>query len=137
MLKFTQIINYYYILKQGTALFFSRLFEQLYIRIYLFVLLAINLGNWILARYIDSQIDEKMIALHYNVDFGFDYYGNTKKIYIIPLLGLLIIVVNSLLFNSVNEYKDRKFLSHLLLGSAILVNIILLASTTIVYLINF
>jgi hypothetical protein len=137
MLKFSQIFNYYYILKQKNGIFFSKLFSETYIKIYLSIALVINVGNWIFARYIDAQIDEKMIALHYNVDFGFDYYGRTAKIYIIPFLGILIIIVNSLLFNSVNVYRDRKFLSHLLLASAILINIILLASTATVYLINF
>lgn len=137
MLKLAQFINYYYLLIEGFKNFFTKLFELVYIRVYLVFLISVNLSTWIFARYIDSNIDEKMIALHYSVDFGIDYYGNTSKIYVIPFLGLFIIVINSLLFNSISVYKDRRFLSHLLLSSAMVVNLILLASITMIYLINF
>lgn len=137
MLKFADLFNYFYLIKQAVHDFFAKLFEFTYIRIYLAILMSLNLIIWIFSRYIDLQIDEKMIALHYSVDFGIDYYGNMGKIYVIPFLGLFIIAINSMVFNSVLGYKDRRFLSHLLLSSAIVVNLILLASTTMIYLINF
>lgn len=137
MLKIADLFNYFYLIKQQVYDFFSKLFEFTYIRIYLAILLSLNLAIWIFSRYIDLQIDEKMIALHYSVDFGIDYYGSVGKIYVIPFLGLFIIAINSMVFNSVLGYKDRRFLSHLLLSSAIIVNLILLASTTMIYLINF
>ncbi len=113
------------------------LFSYLYIKIYFIFLLLINLLIWLTSFSIDSKIDGNQIALHYNVDFGIDYYGDKNKIYIIPLLGFIIILVN--LFFLINMYKsrDRKFISHVLLTSALVSNIILLIAIISVYLINF
>lgn len=108
-----------------------------FIRIYLVILLIFNGIIWYSAIYIDTHIKEERIALHYNVDFGIDYYGNTNKIYIIPLLGILIILINVFLLSNISGYKDRKFIAHLLLSAALLANLILFTAIISIYLINF
>ena len=86
------------------------------------------------SRYIYQKSDR--IALHYNVDFGIDYYGSVNKLFILPLLGLVIFVVNVVLFSIVRNQKDRKFIGHILCAVAVLANLILLVGIASVYLIN-
>ena len=84
------------------------------------------------------------MILHYNVDFGIDLIGNVRQIYIIPLIGLVIVLFNLILLsfayrkNIAPERRDAdKFLANLLLGSALFANFILLFSVASIYLINF
>lgn len=108
-----------------------------YIRIYLIFLLIINSLEWLFARFIYFEVDGERMALHYNVDFGIDFYGEKEKIFNIPKIGLLIIVVNMLLFILAAKIKRRKFIGHVLFSQAIICNIILLLSLGLIYLVNF
>ena len=126
-----------YIAKDAIKHFFVSIFGFTYIIVYLFISILLNVAIWVLARFILTQIDSNMLALHYTVGFGIDYYDNAAKIFIIPLIGLFVILVNSLLYSMLSGHKDRRFLSHILFITAIFVNIILLSSAASVYLINF
>ena len=54
------------------------------------------------------------IFLHYNIIFGVDLIGDWWKIYLIPLAGLLVILLNY--FFSLMLYSVDKFLARLLSG---------------------
>lgn len=111
--------------------------SPVYIKAYLIFLTIINLFIWSTAYYINSKIDNERMALHYNVDFGIDYYDSSEKIYIIPFLGLIIILINSFIGIITNEYRDRRFISHILFSAALISNIVLTAAIASIYLINF
>ena len=117
----------------------SEFINFLFVKVYLGFMLAVNSLVWILAIYIFARIDQPMMALHYSVDFGIDHYGQSKNIFIIPVLGLIFIFFNIALLLVVGLYnkRDIKFLTHLLLVSALIANIMLLAAVISVYLINF
>lgn len=123
--------------KKDLKIIFFVSLKQFHIRVYLAISVFINALIWIVVRYIDSEIDTKQMALHYNVESGIDYYGATEKIYIIPLLGILVFFVNFFLFTIFSRHKDRRFISHILLSMVVIVNIILLIGAISVYLINF
>ena len=112
-------------------------FELLYVKVYLIILIILNLFSWFTSYYINLKIDNDRMALHYNVDFGIDYYDDSEKIYIIPLLGLIIILINTTIGIVINDYKDRRFISHILFSAALVSNIILMAAISSIYLINF
>jgi hypothetical protein len=132
-----KLVNFYYLARQKIAESLSQVWSSRFVRIYLFLLLIINIFIWIGARYVAVVVDANQIALHYSVGFGIDYYGDTEKIYIIPLLGLLIIFLNLILFSMVGNYKDKNFIAHVLFAGAIVANIILLISILSIYIINF
>ena len=113
------------------------LLSYFYIKIYLVILFLLNISIWALSFFIDSRIEGQQIALHYNVDFGIDFYGDKNNIYIIPVLGLLIIIINFCLIASVSRSRDRRFISHVLMITSMVTNIILLTAVISVYLINF
>lgn len=113
------------------------LFSFTYIKLYFGFIFFVNFLIWITSFSIDSKIEGQQIALHYNVDFGIDYYGDKNKIYIVPLLGLIIVFINFIFLTSVYRSRDRKFIAHVLLTSALVSNIILLIAIISIYLINF
>lgn len=108
-----------------------------YIKVYLICLAIINFSIWGMAFFIDSRVDNQQMALHYNVDFGIDYYGDKNKIYIIPILGIMIVLINFILLTSMSRSRDRRFIAHVLMSGALIANIILLTAIISVYLINF
>jgi hypothetical protein len=116
--------------------FIIEFWSHLYAKIYSVVLLITILANWLMAFYIDYHIKDSQIALHYNVDFGIDYYGNINQIYIIPVLGVLIAFFNLIILIISYQHKDRHIIAHILLSAAEIVNIILLIALVSLYLIN-
>ena len=106
----------------------------IYVRIYLAILICVNFLNWMVAIFINKNVSQELVFLHYNVDFGVDLIGNAPRVYIIPLLGFIIILVNFVLLIFI--YKHSKFIAHLLLSAALMANLFLLAAIASVYLIN-
>ena len=115
------------------------LLSHLYIRIYLIALICINSLIWLLSYIINIQhINQGLIILHYNVNFGVNLIGNAKKIYIVPILGLIIFVNNFFVLLGIYKFgQDKKFFGHLLLVSAVISNLLLLMAVISLYLINF
>jgi hypothetical protein len=107
------------------------------IQIYSVILAVLNVIIWIATRYIFLVVGANQMALHYSVGFGIDYYGDAKLIYIIPLLGLFVILLNLALYIIVSNFKDKNFIAHILFASAMVVNFILLIAAYSVYIINF
>lgn len=105
------------------------------VRFYLLLLFVLNIINWFLAYYVNRNVSQNLVVLHYNVNLGVNLIGNVTDIYIIPALGLAFIAINFLLL--LNLYRKGRFLIHLLFSSSVLVNIFLIASTISIYLINF
>ncbi|MEK7580180.1 MAG: hypothetical protein AAB465_00995 [Patescibacteria group bacterium] len=64
------------------------------------------------------------VPLHYNFIFGIDSVGNWKKLFLLPLIGLIILVFNNLLANFFYR-SGRKFLFILLISSSALIQLIL------------
>lgn len=131
-LKLLNIIHFGRLNGQEMILNFLSFF---YARVYLAVLLGLNLLNWFAAYAINKNVSQNLIVLHYNIDFGVNLIGGAKKIYLIPLLGLIIILINFILLAVI--HRQSKFIVHLLLSGAILANLFLLAGLASLYLINF
>lgn len=134
---FAKIANLYYQQKQLIKDYFVNAISDTYIKIYILILVLLNIGIWVFSYIVKYKINEDQIALHYNVDFGIDYYGDINKIFVIPLLGTIIIFVNFILYTTVSYSKDRKYIAHILCSTALTANIILLTAVTLIYLINF
>ncbi|MEA3398307.1 MAG: hypothetical protein U9R06_01025 [Patescibacteria group bacterium] len=137
MLFAEKLYNLIYSAKQKISDYFFDFFSYLFFKVYLFTLLIINIFLWLAANYINKNIDSEKIALHYNVDFGINLIGHPKKVYIIPLLGIIFIILNLLILFCIRKNKDRIFIAHILLACALASNLILLVAITTVYLINF
>lgn len=112
-----------------------------YIRIYLLLILAVNLFIWLIAYFIyininHSSTNNNLIILHYNTDFGIDLIGNIKKIFIFPLISIIIAFINVFLTSLFTKHKHGKFIAHLLLLICVIISLFLSLSLMSIYLIN-
>jgi len=128
-------LNFLYVSRAKLAEAALYLIGLVFVRVYLSLLAALNILNWLLAYYVNKNVSQNLVVLHYNVNLGVNLIGQARDIYIIPTLGLSFIVINFLLL--LNIYHKNKFVVHLLLGFSLLVNLFLIASTSAIYLINF
>ena len=113
------------------------IFKFFYIRFYLILIFSLNIFLWFFTYYIVSNSHNDLIILHYNVNFGVDLIGNANKLFIMPLLSLIISLINIILIFSFSKRKDFKFITHLLLFPCILINLFLFVAIYSIYLINF
>ncbi len=105
--------------------------------IFLISFLLVNSLCWYAAFKLNKYAEGSQIALHYSVDAGIDYYGESKNIFILPFLGLVVFFVNLIVFVISFKHKDKSFISYLLFVSAVLVNVVLLTAITSIYFVNF
>ncbi|NTU99422.1 hypothetical protein HGA64_05480 [Candidatus Falkowbacteria bacterium] len=102
-----------------------------YIRIYFAAILILNIADWVVAVALKYNATQDQIVLHYNVDFGVDLYGDSGRVFLLPLLGLIIFLTNSLLV--VNANKHDRGVSHGLMAVATLCNFLLLIAQISLY----
>ncbi|MCK4745261.1 hypothetical protein KAS41_04325 [Candidatus Parcubacteria bacterium] len=96
-----------------------------------FASLLLNLIIWIYC-FLNISMGDALIYLHYNIYFGVDFIGAWHKIFIIPIFGLIILLINY--YISIQIYLKNKFVSYILAGSALFAQFILLfASIAIVW----
>jgi|SaaInlStandDraft_4_1057021.scaffolds.fasta_scaffold128846_1 hypothetical protein len=93
----------------------------------------LNLGIWI-ALHTSIKPSLEPVYLHYNIYFGIDLIGEWYRIYIIPLTGLIIILVNYLA--GAIMYSSKKVLSYLVVIFAIPVNLFLALAAILLAFIN-
>ncbi len=132
---FTKLLSHFHLNRYKFTEYILGLFGFLYIRVYLIIIISLILLNWLFAYTININVSQDLVVLHYNVDFGVNLIGNVKQLYVVPLMGLVVFIINFILSAFLN--KQDKFFSHLLLGAAVLVNLFLLAAIASVYLVNF
>jgi len=137
MFKGINLTDYLYELRKDAKSAFFSVSAFASVKIYLSVSALLNILIWLSARFIKKATGTEQIALHYNVDFGIDYYDDAGKIFIIPVLGLIIVLFNYFVAMLVSQNKDAVMIFHILFASALLVNVVLLAAIVSVYLINF
>lgn len=135
LFNFSRLLDGLYEARRRLATLITELLGFAYIKIYLAGILVINLANWLFAGYINRRVSQDLVVLHYNIDFGVNLIGSVRQIYLIPLLGLLIFLLNFILIGYL--YKNERFAAHLLLAGALTVNLFLLGALAALYLVNF
>ncbi len=99
----------------------------------LFLSVLLNIFIWIFL--IQNQKENGYpIILHYNLFFGVDYLGNYEKIYLIPLSGSIVIIVNSILGHLL--YLKEKLAVYFLVFIIFIVQIFLLINSYLIIKIN-
>jgi len=108
-----------------------------FIRSLLIVALIVNILDWAGATLLYRALGDNLTVLHYNVNFGIDLIGPRRQVFINPLLGLIFLILNFSLVLFLAKNKHFRFSAHVLLNTAVVVNILLLLAIFSVYLINF
>jgi len=112
--------------------------EDLIVKISFVVSAVINIIIW-LALYVKLnnfayQTEYGQIFLHYNVYFGVDNIGVWYKAFIIPVLGLFVIIFNNIL--GYTFYLKDRLISYVLVISQAVMQVALLAAAIFVILLN-
>lgn len=91
----------------------------------------VNLFIWLILFFKIAPQDTPII-LHYNIYFGIDVLDQWYKIYLIPTLGLILIVFN-LAINLI-IYKQEKLATYFLSAASLFVQVLLVFATVCIIL---
>jgi len=97
--------------------------------------LIVNVANWALIAFFNRPVDFPII-LHYNVYFGVDVIGDWWQVYLMPLIGLLILLVNAILGYLFYQQKER-IVAHLLMLASFVAQIGISIAVASLLLINY
>jgi len=95
--------------------------------------LILNIGLFLFFLFFIRQ-NNIPIVLHYNVNWGVDYLGEVKNIFILPVAGLFILLLNG--FLAINLWGKNKILSYFFTAITLLVQFFLVISGIALYIIN-
>lgn len=87
--------------------------------------LLVNIITFLIIRYKLEGNSENSVALKYNIISGVEWFGQGKNLYLIPVVGFFILLINYVLFNSLKN--TEAFLATLTIFAALIVQIILLS----------
>jgi len=103
----------------------------------LIVIAFFQLLAWSQALLIRRSLTGDFLVLHYNVDFGIDLVGSPTKIFIYPLVGLGILLLNFILAVIIGRRSQGQLATNLLLLGAAVFGLFLSLALLSIYLINF
>jgi len=116
--------------------FFTQEYFRNAILLWLLILsFLVNLTNVVSLVTLVKPVDFPII-LHYNVYFGVDVLDSWEKVYIMPLIGFFLFIVNTLLGIYFYKQKER-IASHVLAIANLMVQLSLLVASVGIILINY
>ncbi len=104
-------------------------------RIIILTAFSLNIAAWYVAYLINRSETTGLTILNYKVDFGITYADSPQFAYVIPVLGLIIIIANSLIAVSLSRFS--RYLSLLLLYATLFNGLVLALAAGFVYFLNF
>lgn len=101
--------------------------------------LLVNLLIWTFLYWQFSQIiadnpTKTTLPLHYNVFFGIDLYAKWYRIFVLPLIGLLILIANFIIAQLI--YSHKQILSYFLIFTALSCQLALAVAGLLIVIIN-
>lgn len=108
-------------------------FENITNRILIISSLALNIGLFLFFYFFIKQ-NNIPIVLHYNVNWGVDYLGEVKSLFILPVVGIIIFLLNGSL--AIKLWKNNRILSYFLTVVIFLTHFFLVINGIALYLIN-
>jgi len=109
----------------------SKLYRRTTIVSGVLLLMTLALPVW---KILPISGDNPYIPLHYNVYMGIDESGPWQRVFVLPAIGLVLLVVNSIL--QVVFYKREKVLSTFFAVATVATEAILLVSMVLIVLLN-
>jgi len=84
--------------------------------------------------YFKIEPQAEPVALRYTVYFGIDLIGPWWYVYLIPLIGLIILVIN--FTGAYLIYLNTKILAHLIILAATIIQVLLVILSILIHLLN-
>lgn len=113
--------------------FFNSYHRDKFVRINLFFSLFVNILIWLWLSLASRDFAE-LIPLHYNIYFGIDLLGYWYQIFLLPLSGLVIFLLNFWL--GLIIYQKEKILGHFLAGAGSVIQVLIALGSVFIVLIN-
>lgn len=112
------------------------IFRDKFFQIALGLSLIINAGIWAFLYLKFSPLggSENVLPLHYNIYFGVDLIGEWSRVFIMPLVGVIFIVINFLIADII--YLRDKVIGYFLAGTGLLAQLLLFGAAFMVAMIN-
>lgn len=111
------------------------LYHDTKIRGFTITALVLNVAVWTGSIFINTRVSEDVIALHHNIYFGVTLIGSPRQVYLVPVLGLCIIVFNLMIARLVG--RRERFFIYLFAATSLVVQFFLLLGIGSIILINF
>ncbi|PIP27362.1 MAG: hypothetical protein COX30_02270 [Candidatus Moranbacteria bacterium CG23_combo_of_CG06-09_8_20_14_all_39_10] len=123
-------------LNQKIRSFFQQEYFQSHIVFWLLILsLVANIIDWLILKIWIKPVDFSII-LHYNVYFGVDQIGSYRQVYLLPMIGLILFIINLVL--SMFFYGQKKRIaSYILLMATLMIQFSLIVASMSQILINY
>jgi len=123
-------------LNQKIRSFFQQEYFQSHIVFWLLILsLVANIIDWLILKIWIKPVDFSII-LHYNVYFGVDQIGSYRQVYLLPMIGLILFIINVVL--SMFFYGQKKRIaSYILLMATLMIQFSLIVASMSQILINY
>ena len=116
--------------------FFTQDYFRSHIVVWLLILsLSANFINWAILKIWVRPVDFPII-LHYNVYFGVDLIGGYGQVYLLPLIGLILFIINLILSMYFYEQKER-IASYILLMATLMIQLSVIVASASAILINY
>jgi hypothetical protein len=136
-MKYSKLSNKWYLFRDQAVSAFRAVFSWRHSWVFLILnillLSSLFLGSW----KIFQDFQENILILHYNVDFGVDWIGEKKSVFLLAQIALAFFLFDFLILLIVAKKKYYRFLSFFVWGAAIISEIFLLAALFSIYLVNF
>jgi len=136
-MAYSNFYDHFYVIRKKVAVALAAVWHLPANRLYFLAAGLAHLAAWLEAIFIYRQLAGDLLVLHYNVDFGIDLVGAGAAIFIYPLFGLGIFILNLALAAVWHAHKDFRTFAHLLLGAAVIFGLFLNLVLLFIYLINF
>jgi hypothetical protein len=83
----------------------------------------LNIVAWLII-YLKIRPTSEIVPLHYNIFYGVDYAGSGYYIYLIPLVGIIILLGNFILYRISKRSED--FAGKMLVAVSVIVQVFIL-----------
>jgi len=108
-------------------------FKDRLVWINLILALALNVLLWYLL-FKNTPSEKDLVALHYSIYFGIDLIGPWYKIFNLPIIGFVFLLINS--FLGFLLYHLEKILSYFLVIASVLIQVFLIVNGLLLLFIN-
>ena len=97
----------------------------------LLIVIEVGLISW---RIVPMIYGQTVVPLHYNIHFGVDTIGDWWRIYTVPVLALVLLILNMGLARFF--FKRDKALAYMAAGATLLLEVILFVASLFIILLN-
>lgn len=127
----------FYSFRQEMRAAFAALWRLSSSRFYLLAIVLLQAVSWFQSIFIYKHLSGDLLVLHYNIDFGIDLVGAPWRIFLYPLYGLGIFVLNWVAAAVLHRRQYFRLFANLLLTAAALFSLFVSLALMFIYLINF